>query len=152
MSNEADCNGDLRTVRRASCPEPCAPIRPAARQRQHPRLRLPGFETRRGSITQLINGEPCNVILYAGDRRGTIISAKAAATINHHYYPEGEWGWVIASCAAFIHAITFGTQFGFISSDAIVALPLTHRKQLTPAQIEERLAQDDPELTFIRGE
>lgn len=35
------------------------------------------------------------------------------ATIRQHYYPEGEWGWAVAACAAFVNALTFGLQLNF---------------------------------------
>ncbi|OQR79759.1 monocarboxylate transporter 12-like [Tropilaelaps mercedesae] len=35
------------------------------------------------------------------------------ATIRQHYYPEGEWGWAVVGCAAFVNALTFGLQLNF---------------------------------------
>lgn len=85
------------------------------------------------------------MILYAGDRRGTIISAKAAATINHHYYPEGDWGWVVVGCATFVHAITFGSQFAFVSSDIIQQFPGAALKS------RQKELMDDNTVNFIKG-
>lgn len=29
-----------------------------------------------------------------------------AITIKQHYYPEGQWGWVIVGCVTFVHFLT----------------------------------------------
>ncbi|CAL8110038.1 unnamed protein product [Orchesella dallaii] len=31
-------------------------------------------------------------------------------TLQQHYYPEGDWGWVVTVCAVACHAITTGIQ------------------------------------------
>jgi hypothetical protein len=48
------------------------------------------------------------------DNNRPIILNRNKATIFHHYYPEGGWGWIVALSVATVHAITYGIQFGFL--------------------------------------
>ena len=139
---EKHCLKSAMKIRRASCPEPV--LRPKHRELRKRLSKDWDFEMRRGSVTKEIGGMPCNVILYAGDRRGTIISAKAAATINHHYYPEGDWGWVISGSSALIHAITYGVQFAFVSASLYFYFRSPKERARSPLP-------DDPVFDYFKG-
>ena len=36
-----------------------------------------------------------------------------SATFRQHYYPEGNWGWVIAACCFLANVFTTGLQLSF---------------------------------------
>lgn len=38
------------------------------------------------------------------------LSARKRATLQRHYYPEGDWGWVIAATAVVVHLLNHGFQ------------------------------------------
>lgn len=135
--------GHQSAPRRASAPEPLTKLRGAGGAKCPSVWNL---EYRKGNTSREPGGVPCNVILYAGDRRGTIISAKAAATINHHYYPEGGWGWVVAVAAALVHFLTCGLQwgaFGLVSAN----LSLHFR----PPKAGKNFPPPDEALVFLKA-
>jgi hypothetical protein len=56
---------------------------------------------------------------FLGEREMSSLGARIPAlrrrgaktnTIRQHYYPEGGWGWVVVSCALFIHVLCAGAQ------------------------------------------
>ena len=56
-----------------------------------------------------------NIHLLYSDNR-SLITRRSRATIHHHYFPEGEWGVVVAICVSITHCITAGTQLSFGSA------------------------------------
>lgn len=38
------------------------------------------------------------------------LSARKRATLQRHYYPEGDWGWVIVVTAVVVHLVNHGFQ------------------------------------------
>lgn len=38
------------------------------------------------------------------------LDARKVTTLRRHYYPEGNWGWVIIICATMVHVLNHGVQ------------------------------------------
>lgn len=51
------------------------------------------------------------------------LSARKRATLQRHYYPEGDWGWVIAATAVAVHVINHGFQL----SAAVTLMPAAEK-------------------------
>ncbi|XP_072384344.1 uncharacterized protein [Diabrotica undecimpunctata] len=41
------------------------------------------------------------------------LDARKTTTLRRHYYPEGGWGWVIATCAVLVHVLNHGVQLAY---------------------------------------
>lgn len=38
------------------------------------------------------------------------LSARKRATLQRHYYPEGDWGWIVLATAVAVHVLNHGFQ------------------------------------------
>jgi len=56
---------------------------------------------------------------------GTSNNSSTSSTITQHYYPEGEFGYVIVAAAFFSHALLCGMEFSF----GILSVPLSEKFQ-----------------------
>ncbi|CAG9859407.1 unnamed protein product [Phyllotreta striolata] len=41
------------------------------------------------------------------------LDARKTTTLRRHYYPEGGWGWVVATCAVLVHILNHGVQLAY---------------------------------------
>ncbi|XP_050508146.1 uncharacterized protein LOC126885591 [Diabrotica virgifera virgifera] len=41
------------------------------------------------------------------------LDARKTTTLRRHYYPEGGWGWVVATCAVLVHVLNHGVQLAY---------------------------------------
>lgn len=44
---------------------------------------------------------------------GLVIDPKKAATLNRHYYLEGDWGWVVVVASVLVHLLHHGLQLSW---------------------------------------
>ncbi|XP_071051673.1 monocarboxylate transporter 12-like isoform X3 [Onthophagus taurus] len=58
-----------------------------------------------------------------------VAQIQARRFLCRHYYPEGGWGWVIATCALLVQILNHGVQF----SCSQLVVPATRQFQVKPA-------------------
>lgn len=61
----------------------------------------------------------------------TAANARRKVTLKRHYYPEGNWGYVVAVVAIIIHSICHGLQLGF--GVLLLSIPIQFDKKISDA-------------------